>query len=186
ALGHLAGMRPRAEGARRQGRVGGDRLLARREGQRREAVPQRLDEDDRPPEERPAEEAEAAPHPLPRPPAHHHPARGPAGPHRREGSRRAHHHALDDRLAADLDPLHRSPGLKDYAPFSVVAFSAFSFLPPRPYFLLKRSMRPWVSMSFCFPVKNGWQFAQISTMNGPRVENVSYTAPQAQVLVDGL
>src|ERR1022692_3675966 len=33
------------------------------------------------------------------------------------------------------------------------------------YFRLKRSMRPAVSSSFCLPVKNGWQFEQISTRN---------------------
>jgi len=30
-----------------------------------------------------------------------------------------------------------------------------------PYFFVKRSTRPSVSSSFCLPVKNGWQFAQI-------------------------
>jgi hypothetical protein len=38
---------------------------------------------------------------------------------------------------------------------------AFSFF--LPYFLWKRSTRPAVSTSFCLPVKNGWQFEQIST-----------------------
>jgi hypothetical protein len=38
---------------------------------------------------------------------------------------------------------------------------AFSFL--LPYFLWKRSTRPAVSISFCLPVKNGWQLEQIST-----------------------
>src|SRR5579863_6529219 len=31
------------------------------------------------------------------------------------------------------------------------------------YFFVKRSTRPAVSTSFCLPVKNGWQFEQIST-----------------------
>ncbi len=31
------------------------------------------------------------------------------------------------------------------------------------YFLVKRSTRPAVSISFCLPVKKGWQFEQIST-----------------------
>ena len=31
------------------------------------------------------------------------------------------------------------------------------------YFFWKRSTRPAVSISFCLPVKNGWQFEQIST-----------------------
>jgi hypothetical protein len=38
---------------------------------------------------------------------------------------------------------------------------AFSFL--LPYFFWNRSTRPAVSTSFCLPVKNGWQFEQIST-----------------------
>src|SRR5712691_642263 len=37
--------------------------------------------------------------------------------------------------------------------------AAFAFA----YFFWKRSTRPAVSTSFCFPVKNGWQFEQIST-----------------------
>jgi hypothetical protein len=31
-----------------------------------------------------------------------------------------------------------------------------------PYFCRKRSTRPAVSTSFCFPVKNGWQTLQMS------------------------
>jgi formylmethanofuran dehydrogenase subunit E-like metal-binding protein len=42
-----------------------------------------------------------------------------------------------------------------------------------------------LSISFCLPVKNGWQLAQISTANEPRVEKVSYTWPQAQWMVEG-
>jgi len=38
---------------------------------------------------------------------------------------------------------------------------AFSFF--LEYFFWKRSTRPAVSTSFCLPVKNGWQFEQIST-----------------------
>ena len=53
------------------------------------------------------------------------------------------------------------------------------------YFLLKRSMRPAVSISFCLPVKNGWQFEQMSTPKSPRVENVSWTVPHAQVMRAG-
>jgi hypothetical protein len=33
------------------------------------------------------------------------------------------------------------------------------------YFFVKRSTRPAVSMSFCLPVKNGWQLEQISTFS---------------------
>jgi len=51
------------------------------------------------------------------------------------------------------------------------------------YFLLNRSMRPAVSSSFCLPVKNGWQFEQMSTPKSPRVENVSWTVPHAQVML---
>jgi len=42
------------------------------------------------------------------------------------------------------------------------------------YFFWKRSTRPAVSISFCLPVKNGWQFEQISTLiRSPRwVERV--------------
>ena len=36
------------------------------------------------------------------------------------------------------------------------AFGAFA------YFFWNRSMRPWVSISFCLPVKKGWQFEQMS------------------------
>jgi hypothetical protein len=44
-------------------------------------------------------------------------------------------------------------------------------------------MRPAVSNSFCLPVKNGWQFEQISTPKSPRVEKVSWTFPQAQEIL---
>src|SRR5262249_39022382 len=62
---------------------------------------------------------------------------------------------------------------------------AFFAASPRLYFLLKRSMRPAVSISFCLPVKNGWQFEQMSTEKSPRVLNVSWTIPHAQVIFDG-
>src|SRR5271154_3542326 len=50
------------------------------------------------------------------------------------------------------------------------------------YFFVKRSTRPAVSTSFCLPVKNGWQFEQISTrICWPlNVERVSNVLPQAQ------
>jgi hypothetical protein len=35
------------------------------------------------------------------------------------------------------------------------------------------------------PVKKGWQFEQISTVNEPRVDLVSTELPQAQVTRDG-
>ena len=55
------------------------------------------------------------------------------------------------------------------------------------YFLVKRSTRPAVSTSFCLPVKNGWQFEQISTRNmSPfMVERVWNVCPQAQCTVTG-
>ena len=50
------------------------------------------------------------------------------------------------------------------------------------YFFWKRSTRPAVSSSFCFPVKNGWQLEQISTrIRLPlKVERVSNVLPHAQ------
>src|SRR5262245_48947995 len=56
-------------------------------------------------------------------------------------------------------------------------FSAFAF----PYFRRNRSTRPAVSTSFCFPVKKGWQFEQISTWMSPLwVERVLKVFPHAQ------
>jgi hypothetical protein len=53
------------------------------------------------------------------------------------------------------------------------------------YFFVKRSTRPAVSISFCLPVKNGWQFEQISVrIELPlMVERVSKVLPQAQCTV---
>src|SRR5581483_4382710 len=49
------------------------------------------------------------------------------------------------------------------------------------YFRRKRSTRPAVSISFCLPVKNGWQFEQISTPMSPLwVERVIKVLPHAQ------
>src|SRR5208283_2255640 len=49
------------------------------------------------------------------------------------------------------------------------------------YFRRKRSTRPAVSTSFCFPVKKGWQLEQISTLMSPLwVERVIKVLPQAQ------
>jgi hypothetical protein len=47
------------------------------------------------------------------------------------------------------------------------------------YFWRKRSTRPAVSTNFCLPVKNGWQFEQISRCNSPAVERVCQVLPQA-------
>jgi hypothetical protein len=51
----------------------------------------------------------------------------------------------------------------------------------KPYRLWKRSIRPAVSISFCFPVKNGWQAEHISNLISGLVEQVSNLFPQAQV-----
>jgi hypothetical protein len=53
------------------------------------------------------------------------------------------------------------------------------------YFFVKRSTRPAVSISFCLPVKKGWQFEQISVrIELPlMVERVSNWLPQAQCTV---
>src|SRR5215472_17139188 len=53
------------------------------------------------------------------------------------------------------------------------------------YFFRNRSTRPAVSTSLYLPVKKGWQLAQISTWKEPRVERVSITLPQAQVIRAG-
>src|ERR1700759_1284991 len=48
------------------------------------------------------------------------------------------------------------------------------------YFRRKRSTRPAVSISFCLPVKNGWQAEQISTWMSPLcVERVLKLLPHA-------
>lgn len=45
----------------------------------------------------------------------------------------------------------------------------------------KRSTRPAVSTSFCFPVKRGWQLEQISTLISDWVDPVSQVFPHTQV-----
>src|SRR5215472_13008352 len=53
--------------------------------------------------------------------------------------------------------------------------------PTLAYLRRKRSTRPAVSISFCLPVKNGWQLEQISTWISPRcVERVVNVLPHAQ------
>jgi hypothetical protein len=44
-------------------------------------------------------------------------------------------------------------------------------------------MRPAVSISFCFPVKNGWQAEQTSTWMLESTLRVEIEFPQAQVMV---
>lgn len=51
------------------------------------------------------------------------------------------------------------------------------------YFFLNLSTRPVVSTSLDFPVKNGWQLEQISTLMSPEVERVSITVPQAHLIL---
>src|SRR3972149_7135764 len=48
------------------------------------------------------------------------------------------------------------------------------------YLRVKRSTRPAESISFCFPVKKGWQLEQISRRSSFLVERVVHVAPQAQ------
>src|SRR5215510_13143696 len=54
------------------------------------------------------------------------------------------------------------------------------YFPFFAYFFLNRSTRPSVSTIFCVPVKNGWQFEQISTLMSPTVDRVLNELPQAQ------
>ena len=50
-----------------------------------------------------------------------------------------------------------------------------------PYLRWNRSTRPAVSISFCLPVKKGWQLEQISIWISFLVERVVQFAPQAQL-----
>src|SRR5260370_31234503 len=62
-------------------------------------------------------------------------------------------------------------------------FLAASALPASDFAYLrrKRSTRPAVSTSFCLPVKNGWQFEQISRLMAPLwVDRVVNAFPHAQ------
>src|ERR1700726_4046646 len=64
-------------------------------------------------------------------------------------------------------------------------FAAPALAAASAYFLVKRSTRPAVSISFCLPVKKGWQLEQISTLNVSPfiVERVGKVCPQAQCTV---
>src|SRR5262249_43598251 len=73
-------------------------------------------------------------------------------------------------------------------PMPVPCFLCCYFVPvlaPAPafsYFRRKRSTRPAVSTSFCLPVKNGWQFEQISRWISPLwVDRVVNEFPQARI-----
>jgi len=56
-------------------------------------------------------------------------------------------------------------------------------LRPLPYFFSNFSIRPAVSISFCFPVKNGWQLAQMATLISSVTDFVSKVFPQAHFTV---
>ena len=66
--------------------------------------------------------------------------------------------------------------------FAAAVFEASTLAAASAYFLVKRSTRPAVSISFCLPVKKGWQLEQISTlsMSPLMVERVEKLWPQAQ------
>jgi hypothetical protein len=55
--------------------------------------------------------------------------------------------------------------------------------PVFPYFCRKRSTRPAVSISFCLPVKNGWQALQMSVWISAIVERVWNVFPHAHFTV---
>ena len=69
--------------------------------------------------------------------------------------------------------------------FFAAVFEASTLAAASAYFLVKRSTRPAVSISFCLPVKKGWQLEQISTfIRSPlMVERVWKLLPQAQCTV---
>ena len=92
-----------------------------------------------------------------------------------------------------LEQFVRSPFFRSwmrvrYAVAGVSAFAAFFALAAclrlsdvcAPNFFVNRSTRPSVSMSFWRPVKNGWQFEQISRRSSSLVDRVFQVAPQAQ------
>ncbi|MBP2687097.1 MAG: hypothetical protein H6Q81_2002 [Deltaproteobacteria bacterium] len=47
------------------------------------------------------------------------------------------------------------------------------------------SIRPAVSISFCLPVKNGWQLEQMATLISSATDIVSKVFPQAHFTVAG-
>src|SRR5262249_30007359 len=101
-----------------------------------------------------------------------------------QAPRQAHHHALQPRPPTNL----RTVGHLGATIYSL-AFGAFlagaAAAGFDSYFFRNRSTRPSVSTSLYLPVKKGWQAEQISTWNEPRVERVSITLPQAQVMREG-
>src|SRR5205807_9744000 len=73
-------------------------------------------------------------------------------------------------------------GQRAAAGVAFLAFAAFFRLSEvwAPNFFVNRSTRPSVSISFCRPVKKGWQFEQISRCSSGLVERVFHVAPHAQ------
>src|ERR1041385_7937311 len=77
-------------------------------------------------------------------------------------------------------PPRRRPQSKNLRPYCCLA-SALLAASDFAYFRRKRSTRPAVSTSFCLPVKNGWQFEQISRLMAPLcVDRVVNVFPHAQ------
>jgi hypothetical protein len=61
-------------------------------------------------------------------------------------------------------------------------FAGVVWLDALAYLRRNRSTRPAVSTKRCLPVKNGWQFEQISTWMSPLcVDRVSKLFPQAHI-----
>src|SRR6266850_4775475 len=66
---------------------------------------------------------------------------------------------------------------------AALVFVASTLAAASAYFLVKRSTRPAVSISFCLPVKKGWHLEQISRRSSLRVERVVNFSPHAQLTV---
>src|SRR6185503_1594155 len=75
----------------------------------------------------------------------------------------------------------RQAGAPAFFPLAVLAAAAAFRVSSvcAPNFLVKRSTRPSVSISFCRPVKKGWQFEQISRCSSGLVDLVFQVAPHA-------
>ena len=78
---------------------------------------------------------------------------------------------------------HRLSPEKNKA-FSLPIKTAFYLASFIPYFFLKRSTRPAVSISFCLPVKNGWHSEHMPMLISGFVERVLMTFPHAHVILD--
>src|SRR3954451_17571094 len=89
----------------------------------------------------------------------------------------------DDSMLSAQSHKNQSPRGRPRAvlQFWLEAYARFLAASDFAYLRLKRSTRPAVSTSFCLPVKNGWQFEQISRPMSPLwVERVVNTLPHAQ------